>query len=409
MKYFCFLLLLVAASCSNKSNNAANQEALADKGNTQQVGNSGKQLTLPVLDLKKEYPKKTVYLQDIADVEYIVLETHEDGLINGDLNHVTDSLIIVKNGITDNVVFFHRNGKYSHSFNRKGPSEKEYSSMSDICVNPHLKEIYINDFSRSMIQVYSYEGEYLRTLKMKFDKFRYGHLFYIDSNNLLWEDITNVDYEKDNNKTNLMPYYKVSIKDGTITQLPIKVEKRIRNSFNFYDKDTDEFISIGVGISPVANINGELILTDFAMDTLYTYRNDNLIPIAKKENWWKSNETPYLVTLDAITNKYYLWYAIEKNLKNTLWPDKTFLQDRYTGKCIQVKLADKNITDEKWRFRHRMSANKFILPHNHIMQFYPAYKLIELYEDGKLQGELKEIAAKLKLDDNPVLMLAKFK
>lgn len=101
-----------------------------------------------------EYPKKTVYLQDIADVEYIVLETHEDGLINGDLNHVTDSLIIVKNGITDNVVFFHRNGKYSHSFNRKGPSEKEYSSMSDICVNTHLKEIYINDFSRSMIRNY---------------------------------------------------------------------------------------------------------------------------------------------------------------------------------------------------------------------------------------------------------------
>ena len=43
------------------------------------------------------------------------------------------------------------------------------------------------------------------------------------------------------------------------------------------------------------------------------------------------------------------------------------------------------------------------------MQYYPAYVLIELLEEGKLQGELKEIASKLTEEDNPVIMLAKFK
>ena len=404
MKQLFLILLIITTSCNNNSTNNSNRNSTPNSTNNQNI--PSKQLTLPILDLKKEYPEKNIYLQDIADVEYIALETHENGLVGGGFNLVTDSLIIAK--MNDNVIFFYRNGNFSHSFNRKGPSGKEYSSMGDIRINTQLKEIYIDDYLRSMIQVYSYEGEYLRTLKMKHDGFRHGHLFYIDSNNLLWEDITNVDNQKEK-PTNLMPYYKVSIKDGTMTQLPIKVEKRIRNTLYYHDKEMDKGISIGVSVYPVANINGELILTDFAMDTLYAYRNDNLIPIAKKENWWKSNEIPYIVTLDAITDKYYLWHAVEKDFKKGILPSKTFLQDRYTGKCIQTELIDKNITDENWRFRHRMSANIYMLPRNHIMQVYPAYKLIELYEDGKLQGELKEIAAKLKLDDNPVLMIAKFR
>lgn len=35
--------------------------------------------------------------------------------------------------------------------------------------------------------------------------------------------------------------------------------------------------------------------------------------------------------------------------------------------------------------------------------------LLQDYKAGKLQGELKQIASKLKEDDNPILMLIKFK
>ena len=123
----------------------------------------------------------------------------------------------------------------------------------------------------------------------------------------------------------------------------------------------------------------------------------------------KENDVPWLVTLDAITDKYLLWYTVEKDFNKTVLFDKTFLQDRYTGACIQVKLVDENITNENWRFRHRASSNSFCLPKNCIMQYYPAYDLITLNEKGVLQGELKEIASKLSEEDNPVIMLAKFK
>lgn len=43
------------------------------------------------------------------------------------------------------------------------------------------------------------------------------------------------------------------------------------------------------------------------------------------------------------------------------------------------------------------------------MEKIEAYELIEAYGEGKLKGKLKEIAAELDEDSNPVIMLAKHK
>ena len=361
---------------------------------------------MPVLDMKLRYPKKIIDLQDIADVEYIVLETHEDGLAGSNYyTTLTDSLIITYNSSND-ILIFHRDGRFSHSFNREGGSGKEHSLISEnLCVNPEQKEIYIYESARGRIQVYSFDGQHKRTLKVRGDGFEWGTLYYIDSKSLLLEDKNNVGA----NGNNPRPYYRLSVADGSKKRLPLKVEKRISNAESWYVKESGLFWGISVNISPVANINGELIISDFALDTVFAYRDERLIPIARKVNWMKKSGVPWLVTLDAITDKYYLWHAIEKDTNKMVWPDKTFLQDRYTGECTQIKLADKNITDKKYRFRHRASANLFCLPKGYIMQYYPAHSLVELYKEGKLQGELKEIASKLGEDDNPVLMLAKFK
>ena len=407
------LALVMLAACSSSGTDKETVEKNNPKTEVKkEVKSQTKpktQLAMPVLDMNLRYPKKIVDLQDIADVEYIVLETHDDGLASGSFNTtITDSLIITYN-MSNDILFFHRDGRFSHSFNRKGGSGKEYSIISEnLCVNPEQKEIYIYESARGRIQVYSFDGQYKRTLKVRGDGYEYGTLFYIDSEFLLLQDLKNVD-ENSPHPANPKPYYRLSVADGSKQQLPLMVEKRISNSLTWYNKETDKFASIGVSISPVANIGGELIISDFALDTVYAYRDERLVPIARKVNWMKKSGVPWLVTLDAITDKYYLWHAIEKDTKKMVWPDKTFLQDRYTGECTQIKLADKNITDKKFRFRHRASANLFTPPKGSIMQYYPAYRLIELYKEGKLQGELKEIASKLSEDDNPVLMLAKFK
>ena len=370
-----------------------------------------KQILLPTIDLQKKYPQKVINLQDIADVEYIVLESHKNALAGSQYTVITDSMIVTFSSFEDNILFFHRNGKFSHSFNCKGESGKEYTAISDMRVNTAKKEIYINDNLRGFIQVYTYHGEYIRTLKISKEAengYKWGTIYNCDEEHILAEDRWHVDEQKVR-PTNHQPYYRISTSDASISRLPLYIEKRIRDGFKWYDEESDTFGSMGIGFSPVAYINDELIITDFGLDTVYSYKENLLTPIAIRKNRMKSEDVPIVAGIEAITDKYYLWYACEKDIKKTTWPDWTYLQDRRTGKCIQTKLVDKNITDKEHRFRSRPSANDYTVPKHHIMQYYPAYVLIELLEEGKLQGELKEIASKMTEEDNPVIMLAKFK
>lgn len=46
---------------------------------------------------------------------------------------------------------------------------------------------------------------------------------------------------------------------------------------------------------------------------------------------------------------------------------------------------------------------------NHVRLLYAADQLYEEYQEGKLKGELKEIASRLKEDDNWVMVICKIK
>jgi hypothetical protein len=54
-------------------------------------------------------------------------------------------------------------------------------------------------------------------------------------------------------------------------------------------------------------------------------------------------------------------------------------------------------------------GNVRVIDHNRYYLSIPAPILRSALEAGELQGELKEIASKITEDDNPVLMLVKFK
>lgn len=78
---------------------------------------------LPVFDFSKDYPQKKLRLQDMADIEYVPLETTDDILLGGSsvLSAVTDKYILVHEvRLGDIFVFDRKTGKlYSH-FNHKG-------------------------------------------------------------------------------------------------------------------------------------------------------------------------------------------------------------------------------------------------------------------------------------------------
>ncbi len=67
-----------------------------------------KQSEIPVVDVTKTYPKKEIVLQDIAEVEYIPLETRDDVLIDNNrrIVYCSNDTIIIHNKQRGDFLFF---------------------------------------------------------------------------------------------------------------------------------------------------------------------------------------------------------------------------------------------------------------------------------------------------------------
>lgn len=234
-----------------------------------------------------------------------------------------------------------------------------------------------------------------------------------DENYLFGEDRRFVDdLDIHENRINKTPYYKISKKDGELVSIPITVKERIRDGL-FYSKG-----EIGIGTSlrvdPVARWSSDILIADYSLDTVYTYRDDKLTPLAVRHNNKTENNIPIIATIDLMTDRYLLWYTVVKDIdieKNNVPDPITYLYDRFTNEYCQAEIINRDgvLVTDATSFFTRLSANYHTAPKNYALQCYPAHLLIELNEQGKLKGELKEIASKLDEEDNPVLIIAKFK
>ena len=406
------LLLLVAVvfGCSTNPNKANSEKGNQGRSD-QNIGRNKKVLSdLPTLDFSKEYPKTNITLQDVADVEYVVLETNNKALLSAFPMYITTNKIVTYN-LEGTISIFDRTGKYLHSFNHKGQSGEEYGDAISIAVDD--KEIFVVDFRRKAIRVYNYQGKYQRSLKLPARSVFLSSIYNYDDEFLLGDDKYMIDTGKDE-LINRTPYCKISKKTGKLIPLPLKFDKRIRDELVAY---IDGLNSIGAvfNVSPIATFDSGGLIADFTLDTAYIYRNDALIPIAVRTNYTSKKGNPIIATVDFLTDRYQFWIAQEKaiDFKTKATPEPKFYWiDKTTNNCCEVDLQNSDGVD--WEdvltsMSVRLSANIHMVPKNCAAQIYKAEMLSQLYSEGKLKGKLKEIASKLKEDDNPILMIAKFK
>ena len=132
---------------------------------SQVMSSQSKKGNLPVIDFSKNYPTKDIRLQDIADMEYIPLETTDDVLLSDKavLSSVTDKYILVYEPLQGDIFVFNRTGKIYAHFNHKGQSGQEYPWIRYAIFDERNGEIFVCNQS---IQVYSLNGKYKRTLKI---------------------------------------------------------------------------------------------------------------------------------------------------------------------------------------------------------------------------------------------------
>ena len=343
-------------------------------------------------DVTKEYPTKEIYIQDIADVDYIPLETNDSILWRGrEVLYLDDDYIVGAN--RNNGVYFHDGkGKALNMFNKMGQGPKEYSDMYKVQYDKKSDEIYINDMFK--YYVYDKEGNFKRSFQGIEDKLysRIEQFFILNEDELIQYNYNN-HYTRVSRLTGEhLGDIKLGVADSTTT-LHFRKNNMIFNTIvSHFTKDKEGYI-----------------ITSFPSDTTYLLTSNlQLKPIGVRIPPVSSQDVPVFLLPVKNTPRYYFMSTIKKE---DSFPTKAYMMDKKTNQIYYLKDYFKNkdyigLKVHLDMFGPAVLAN---LPNNVCVQSLNITKLCEAYEEGKLSGKLKDIAANLKEDDNPVLMIIKFR
>ncbi len=390
LRLFTLIMLLVLVAYSSCKNQKPTSERV-----------------LPEIDITKEYPIKEVFLGELLDLEFISLETNDSSIITSLSSiEISDKFIVAE--YSNAILIFDGSGKFINSFKYQGGARNEYKDITDLCVDFENNEIFIYDFdgNTNKIQVYTFEGEFNRTLELpeKY-KFNKGHLLNYDNEYLITSDDKYLDFPNLEDKVSTDPYILISKKDGSIEQIPIKVENRYGyRTFNII-RTADKTLTqpIIIPTNKMVRLGGEIIISEFALDTIFMYRDKKLIPFLSLKN---RGENQYLTEIVVNSKKYIILKIMDKKLVEengnySFRYNKTFMYDKELDEVYEIELMD-DIDYINFGGSHSIPAEY------HTSYPIDAYKLIELNEEGKISGELQKIASELNEEDNLVLILGKF-
>lgn len=396
---------LLLYSCG--ANNTNRQDGKED-ASTEQTQKAKKEQGLVTLDVTKDYPEKKIVLQDLADVKYIPLETKKNALLTnsaGCLGYVSDSLIVARTSDNE-IVLFNGDGSVRSSFRHVGQGSKEYQYIIGMAVDPKAQEIFIVDYLlKYRMQVYSFTGQYKRTLPIPY-KMILNSLQDFSADCLLACDM-DVNQGISNRAK---PYMLLSKKTGEIVkELDIHFTKRMSNRMSkpFGENQT---ISAALGYDPIVRCEDSYVIGDLSADTIYTYTPQGVLsPMLVRTPPVLSMETPKVLLPDYRAGSYFFFYLVDFEFDfetRTGFPDKYMVYDYAAGKTYVCKLVNRDCEEQEIQLGDGGVTNK---AWNTACYTIPSSMLIEQSEAGKVHGLLKEIAAGRTDDDNPVLVIVRFK
>ena len=371
---------------------------------------------LDVINLTKSYPKKEIRLQDIANIEYIPLETTDDVLLGSTsfLFHVCDKYILVRDG-AQGIFVFSRNGKIISHFNRRGQGDKEYIQLGAVIFDEKNEELFVKDESmKYRFLVYSISGEYKRTVK-------YSDDLLITGNNVCnFDDETLLVYEEyrwfsDDNSEK--PYLLLSKQDGSVVttlniNLPVRYSYRQTQVIDPGGGRENIYTSLSFPVSNSWYYGEDFVITDISSDTIYRLSKDrNLTPMLVHTPSVHSSEPRKVWSTLLTTDKFIVLWKFTLDFRaleqqGPTVPEFALLHEFETGETSEVTFVNDDYTTRKWTPAGRLAPAS---AKNMDIQLIQVPRLKAALEEKQLKGDLEKLVATLDEDDNPVVMIVKFK
>ncbi|MBD9167816.1 MAG: 6-bladed beta-propeller [Parabacteroides johnsonii] len=345
---------------------------------------------LITVDVTAKYPYKELILQDFMDVEYIPLETTDEFLCQGNIWAVGKNVIVATNfNFSGDIFLFDRKGKALKKINRKGQGNEEYALFNRIVLDEEKEEIFVNDISKKIL-VYDLEGNFKRKISWKGDLLPF-EMYNFDQENLICRD----HFHNNTGQSFLL----LSKQDGRITkEIQIPFEKKKSIVVWAQDRKMTYHPQTSHPIMPYFN---DYVLTEYSADTLYSYSPDHALKpfIARVPSIQSMNPEVFLIP-SLLTDRYFFMEALEKTIE---FSSIDLLYDKQEKALFRYRAYNSDYVNKKEAFLKSKPLNGKIPS----CQFLEVSDLIRDYKGGKLKDKLKEVAATLEEDDNPVIMLIK--
>ena len=363
---------------------------------------SGK--SIPEIDVTQTKRFAPISVSEHATVEYIPLETTPDFLLDGvagGLVNVTDSYIVTVNHQEGRIFVFSRKGKALHAFSHKGDGPKDFVYPYAVRVDDKSKEIFVLD--QKKVQVYSLAGNYKRSLNFP-ENISIGAMFNYDDKHLICYDNYNLD--RADVEVTETPFFLLSKKNGKITRIPLNIQNRVGN--RIYTVEGGKKMSFTINnIAPMVKNGNEVVLCDMGSDVVYLYKKGKVTPLLKR-NPGTMDFTPRSAMGVVMKLGDIVWLRETKKEIKGLRPNINMLTYDLASNELNnlVVLDDVNFTSP-YSLQSRNERQE--LPYNCTSANFQPEHLKKLNEQGRLQGHLKELAEEMQEDDNPLIILYKYK
>jgi len=367
---------------------------------------------LITVDVTGNYPQKELILQDFLDVEYIPLETTDDFITMAATQIVGEKIVIVRNirSADGDIFIYDRTGKGLRKFNRRGQGSEEYTSITSlVALDEDNNEVFVNSTGQRKVFVYDLFGNFKRSFDHQEVRFNvYINIF--DRDYLICTDDSRYSLEDrsaDLTKRNMFRI--ISKQDGRVMkEISIPYERRKVATLPSY--------AMPVRNNKSTPYRDSWLLAEPSSDTIYRYFSDHsMIPFIVRTPSIQSMDPEVFLFPGVLTDRYIFMRTYKMELydfeNNGTWHGADLMYDRQE-KAIFKHVVYNDDFSNKIPIKMAGDIYEISLFNSEDIVFaqkLEAYDLVEAYKNGRLKGKLKEIAATLDEEDNPVIMIARNK
>ena len=349
------------------------------------------------INLRGSFPEREMRLEKIAEIDFLQLETHDDFLFRGFPQVITSDKIIIANPFSGDILIFSRDGSPVSRFNRQGGGPEEFSQLRGIVFDGVADEIFVLTVDR--IMVYSLTGKFIRRVSLP-EGASVREMVSYDSESLL---LFGRDFVR-NDERNVCPlssFTIISKKDGSVVTTIDMPPVEIIEGVTVLMASSRGYTIFGT--TPIVRHNDGFLLNIHATDTVFLYRDRELIPFLTRTPRLRSMNSPVILRNFFEAGNFQFFDTQTINRCGD-FSGAHLMRDKRTGAVYRQRI----IFDD-FRGRSVVIHSDMVKCSGIGLLVLDLIELKNANDESRLSGRLKELVNNSEEDGNNIFMLLHFK